>query len=63
MEDEKTKLLIALEAQQVQEKESETLKILEKIEAETKAEVSKIQMTQELLIKEISQKLEEIESF
>lgn len=43
--------------------ESETLKILEKIEAETKAEVSKISMEQELLVKETSQKLEEIESF
>lgn len=42
--------------------ESETLKLLEKVEAETKSEVSKIQNEQELFIKEISQKIEEIES-
>jgi len=39
------------------------LKLLEKMEAEIKSEVSKIQSEQELLIKEISQKIEEIESF
>lgn len=63
MEDEKTRLLIAKESQLVQEKESETQKILEKIEAETKAEISKIQMQQDIIVKEISQKLEEIDSF
>jgi hypothetical protein len=35
---------------------------LEKIEAETKAEISGIQMEQDILVKEISQKMEEIDN-
>lgn len=36
--------------------------MLEKIDAETKSEISKIQMEQDVLVKEVSQKMEEIDN-
>lgn len=61
MEAEKTKLLIATQAQKVIEKEAETDRKKAKIEAEKVAEVSKIRMDQQINEKEAMKKMAEIE--
>jgi regulator of protease activity HflC (stomatin/prohibitin superfamily) len=55
MEAEKTKLMIATQAQKVVEKEAETDRKKAKIEAEKVAEVSKIRMEQQIAEKEAQQ--------
>lgn len=60
MEEERTKVLIAVEKQKVAEKEAETEKKVAISEAEKKAHISKIQMEQMLMEKEAARKLEEI---
>ncbi|KAA8532903.1 hypothetical protein F0562_032980 [Nyssa sinensis] len=60
MEEERTKVLIAVERQRVAEKEAETQKKIAISEAEKYAHVSKIQMEQKLMEKDSSRKQEEI---
>ncbi|CAH9096638.1 unnamed protein product [Cuscuta epithymum] len=60
MEEERTKVLIAVEKQRVSEKEAETQKKIAISEAEKNAHVSKIQMEQKLMEKDSSRKQEEI---
>lgn len=60
MEEERTKVLIAMERQRVSEKEAETQKKVAISEAEKNAHVSKIQMEQKLMEKESARKQEEI---
>ncbi|KAI3467251.1 hypothetical protein Pfo_023914 [Paulownia fortunei] len=60
MEEERTKVLIAMEKQRVAEKEAETQKKIAISEAEKHAHVSKIQMEQKLMEKDSSRKQEEI---
>ncbi|KAK2966701.1 hypothetical protein RJ640_007988 [Escallonia rubra] len=60
MEEERTKVLIAVERQRVAEKEAETQKKIAISEAEKNAHVSKIQMEQKLTEKDSSRKQEEI---
>ncbi|XP_062111471.1 uncharacterized protein LOC133822975 [Humulus lupulus] len=62
MEEERTKVLIAIERQRVVEKESETKKKLALSEAEKNAGVSKILMEQKLMEKESAKKQDEIEN-
>ncbi|RWR72889.1 erlin-2-B [Cinnamomum micranthum f. kanehirae] len=62
MEEERTKVLIAMERQKVSEKEAETLKKIALTEAEKNALVSKILMEQKLMEKDSSRKQEEIEN-
>ncbi|PON79677.1 Band 7 domain containing protein [Parasponia andersonii] len=62
MEEERTKVLIAIEKQRVVEKESETKKKLAISEAEKNAGVSKILMEQKLMEKESARKQQEIEN-
>lgn len=62
MEEERTKVLIAMERQKVSEKEAETLKKIALSEAEKNALVSKILMDQKLMEKDSSKKQEEIEN-
>jgi len=61
MEAEKTKLLIATEAQKVVEKEAETERKRATIEAQMQFDVSKIIMEKELMQKEINQKVAALE--
>jgi regulator of protease activity HflC (stomatin/prohibitin superfamily) len=61
MEAEKTKLMIATQAQKVVEKEAETDRKKAKIEAEKVAEVSKIRMEQQIAEKEAQRKMAQIE--
>ncbi|KAK3042310.1 hypothetical protein RJ639_002356 [Escallonia herrerae] len=60
MEEERTKVLIAVERQRVAEKEAETQKKIAISEAEKDAHVSKIQMEQKLTEKDSSRRQEEI---
>lgn len=60
MEEERTKVLIAMERQKVAEKEAETQKKVAISEAEKHSHVSKIQMAQKLMEKESTMKQEEI---
>ncbi|KAM3203390.1 erlin-2-B [Capsicum annuum] len=60
MEQERTKVLIAVERQRVAEKEAETQKKIAISEAERNAHVSKIQMEQKLMEKDSARKQEEI---
>ncbi|KAL3654298.1 hypothetical protein CASFOL_003979 [Castilleja foliolosa] len=60
MEEERTKVLIAIEKQRVSEKEAETHKKIAISEAEKYAHVSKIQMEQKLMEKDSLRKQEEI---
>ncbi|KAK6921918.1 Band 7 domain [Dillenia turbinata] len=62
MEEERTKVLIAVERQKVAEKESETAKKMAISEAEKNAQVSKILMEQKLMEKDSERKQEEIEN-
>ncbi|XP_068656327.1 uncharacterized protein [Aristolochia californica] len=62
MEEELTKVLIAIEKQKVAEKEAETQKKMAITEAEKNALVSKILMQQKLLEKDSSRKEQEIEN-
>lgn len=62
MEEERTKVLIAIERQRVVEKESETKKKMAISEAEKNAGVSKILMEQKLMEKESARRQEEIEN-
>ncbi|CAL5213011.1 unnamed protein product [Lathyrus oleraceus] len=62
MEEERTKVLIAIEKQKVSEKEAETVKKMAISEAEKNANVSKILMEQKLLEKDSARKQEEIEN-
>ncbi|OIW10253.1 hypothetical protein TanjilG_28004 [Lupinus angustifolius] len=62
MEEERTKVLIAIEKQKVSEKEAETVKKMAISEAEKNANVSKILMEQRLLEKDSSRRQEEIEN-
>ncbi|XP_057421735.1 uncharacterized protein LOC130715635 [Lotus japonicus] len=62
MEEERTKVLIAIEKQRVSEKEAETMKKMAISEAEKNANVSKILMEQKLLEKDSSRRQEEIEN-
>ncbi|EXB44836.1 hypothetical protein L484_026416 [Morus notabilis] len=62
MEEERTKVLIAIERQRVVEKESETTKKMAISEAEKNAGVSKILMEQKLMEKESARKQQEIEN-
>ncbi|GLU09539.1 hypothetical protein SLE2022_263940 [Rubroshorea leprosula] len=61
MEEERTKVLIAIERQKVVEKESETKKKIAISEAEKNATVSKIIMEQKLMEKDSARKQQEIE--
>ncbi|KAL6958615.1 hypothetical protein U1Q18_047713 [Sarracenia purpurea var. burkii] len=60
MEEERTKVLIAMERQRVVEKEAETKKKIAVSEAEKNAQVSLIQMEQKLMEKGSAQKQEDI---
>ncbi|PIN11124.1 Prohibitin-related membrane protease subunit [Handroanthus impetiginosus] len=60
MEEERTKVLIAMEKQRVAEKEAETQKKIAISEAEKNAHVSKIQMEQKLMEKDSARRQEEI---
>lgn len=60
MEEERTKVLIAVERQRVSEKEAETKQKIAISEAEKNARVSKIQMEQKLMEKDSARKEEEI---
>ncbi|CAK9186197.1 unnamed protein product [Ilex paraguariensis] len=60
MEEERTKVLIAIERQMVAEKEAETHKKIAISEAEKNAHVSKIQMEQKLTEKDSARRQEEI---
>lgn len=60
MEEERTKVLIAMEKQRVSEKEAETHKKIAISEAEKYAHVSTIQMEQKLMEKDSARKQEEI---
>ncbi|KAL5553639.1 hypothetical protein UlMin_041040 [Ulmus minor] len=62
MEEERTKVLIAIERQRVVEKEAETKKKMAISEAEKNAGVSKILMEQKLMEKESARRQEEIEN-
>ncbi|KAL2344631.1 hypothetical protein Fmac_005916 [Flemingia macrophylla] len=62
MEEERTKVLIAIEKQKVFEKEAETMKKMAISEAEKNANVSKILMEQKLLEKDSARRQEEIEN-
>ncbi|MED6180496.1 hypothetical protein PIB30_011013 [Stylosanthes scabra] len=62
MEEERTKVLIAIEKQRVAEKEAETIKKMAISEAEKNANVSKILMEQKLLEKDSARRQEEIEN-
>lgn len=62
MEEERTKVLIAIERQRVVEKEAETKKKMAISEAEKNANVSKIIMEQKLTEKESTRKQQEIEN-
>ncbi|XP_028761929.1 erlin-2-B-like [Neltuma alba] len=62
MEEERTKVLIAVERQKVSEKEAETSKKMAISEAEKNANVSKILMEQKLAEKEGSRRQQEIEN-
>ncbi|PKU72077.1 erlin-2-B isoform X1 [Dendrobium catenatum] len=62
MEEERTKALIAIEAQKVAEKEAETQKKIALSEAEKNAQVSKILMEQKLMEKDSSKQQEAIEN-
>ncbi|RZC04179.1 erlin-2-like isoform X2 [Glycine soja] len=62
MEEERTKVLIAIEKQKVSEKEAETMKKMAISEAEKNANVSKILMEQKLLEKDSARRQEEIEN-
>eukprot|EP00041_Stephanoeca_diplocostata_P020319 m.452608 g.452608 ORF g.452608 m.452608 type:complete len:338 (-) comp21542_c0_seq11:2275-3288(-) len=61
MEAEKTKLLIAVQAKKVKEKEAETIRMQAVIEAEKIAEVKKIQTDARLVEQETNRKMSEIE--
>ncbi|CAA0828752.1 SPFH/Band 7/PHB domain-containing membrane-associated protein family [Striga hermonthica] len=60
MEEERTKVLIAMEKQRVSEKEAETQKKIAVSDAEKNAHVSKIQMEQKLMEKDSLRRQEEI---
>ncbi|KAF6151740.1 hypothetical protein GIB67_002023 [Kingdonia uniflora] len=60
MEEERTKVLIAMEKQMVAEKEAETQKKIALAEAEKNAQVSKILMEQKLMEKDSSKRQQEI---
>ncbi|XP_058070400.1 uncharacterized protein LOC131219335 [Magnolia sinica] len=62
MEEERTKVLIAIEKQKVAEKEAETQKKMALTEAEKNAQVSKILMEQKLMEKNSAKTQEEIEN-
>ncbi|KAK4771785.1 hypothetical protein SAY86_013560 [Trapa natans] len=62
MEEERTKVLIAIERQKVAEKEAETMKKMAISEAEKNANVSKILMGQKLMEKDGSRRQQEIEN-
>ncbi|XP_050238942.1 uncharacterized protein LOC126688327 [Mercurialis annua] len=62
MEEERTKVLIAIERQKVVEKEAETTKKMAISEAEKNANVSKILMEQKLMEKDSSRRQQEIEN-
>jgi len=62
MEEERTKVLIAIEKQRVAEKEAETKKIMAISEAEKNANVSKILMQQKLTEKDSSRREADIEN-
>ncbi|KAK4764794.1 hypothetical protein SAY86_025884 [Trapa natans] len=62
MEEERTKVLIAMERQKVAEREAETMKKMAISEAEKNANVSKILMDQKLMEKDSSRKQQEIEN-
>ncbi|KAF6163097.1 hypothetical protein GIB67_013796 [Kingdonia uniflora] len=62
MEEERTKVLIAMERQMVAEKEAETQKKIALAEAEKNVQVSKILMEQKLMEKDSSKRQQEIEN-
>ncbi|CAN1314098.1 erlin2-b [Linum perenne] len=62
MEEERTKVLIAIEKQKVVEKEAETAKKMAISEAEKSASVSKIRMEQKLMEKDSERRQQEIEN-
>ncbi|KAJ8760397.1 hypothetical protein K2173_015064 [Erythroxylum novogranatense] len=62
MEEERTKVLIAIERQKVVEKEAETTKKMAISEAEKNANVSKILMEQKLMEKDSARRQQEIEN-
>lgn len=62
MEEERTKVLIAIEKQKVAEKEADTKKKMAISEAEKNANVSKILMEQKLMEKDSSRRQQEIEN-
>ncbi|CAN6470265.1 unnamed protein product [Victoria cruziana] len=62
MEEERTKVLIAIERQKVAEKEAETLKKIALTEAEKNAQVSKIMMEQKLMEKDSIKRQEQIQN-
>ncbi|KMZ73605.1 Erlin-2 [Zostera marina] len=62
MEEERTKVLVAIEKQKVAEKEAETLKKMALTDAEKNSQVSRILMEQKLMEKDSCRKQEEIEN-
>ncbi|CAN6471117.1 unnamed protein product [Victoria cruziana] len=62
MEEERTKVLIAVEKQKVAEKEAETMKKIALTEAEKNAQVSRILMEQKLMEKDSIRRQEQIEN-
>ncbi|XP_056165859.1 uncharacterized protein LOC115666808 [Syzygium oleosum] len=62
MEEERTKVLIAIEKQKVAEKEADTMKKMAISEAEKNANVSKIVMEQKLMEKDSARRQQEIEN-
>ncbi|XP_049934814.1 uncharacterized protein LOC116258123 isoform X4 [Nymphaea colorata] len=62
MEEERTKVLIAIEKQKVAEKEAETMKKIALTEAEKDAQVSRILMEQKLMEKDSIRRQEQIEN-
>eukprot|EP00347_Sterkiella_histriomuscorum_P008464 403344998 len=62
IEGQKTQLLIAEHEQKVQQKKAQTIRLERKIEAESQAEVNKIDMEKNILEKESLRQIEEIEN-
>lgn len=58
----KTQLLIADQEQRVKSKQAETKRLEAKIEAESQAEINKIEMDKQIIAKESKRKMEEIEN-
>jgi regulator of protease activity HflC (stomatin/prohibitin superfamily) len=58
----KTQLLIAEQDQRVKQKQAETKRLEAKIDAESQAEISKIEMDKQIIARESKRKMEDIEN-